>query len=167
MVLVTIGTHEQQFDRLIRAVDGWNAGKREDVLIQTGYSGYEPKNCRYARFMPYSELMELMERADRIITHGGPASFLEALRAGKIPVVVPRQARFGEHVNDHQVKFARLVEEQKGNIIVVEDTERLAWTLDHYKELAAEKKRGETGMAWNNEKFVRRFEELVNGLWQR
>ncbi|MFR3413347.1 MAG: glycosyltransferase [Coprococcus sp.] len=31
------------------------------------------------------------------------------LQIGKTPIVVPRQHQFNEHVNDHQVEFARNV----------------------------------------------------------
>ena len=42
-----------------------------------------------------------------ILTSGGPASFIMPLQIGKTPIVVPRQHQFNEHVNDHQVEFAR------------------------------------------------------------
>lgn len=40
MIFVTVGTHEQQFDRLVRCVDRLKAeGKiTEEVMIQTGFS---------------------------------------------------------------------------------------------------------------------------------
>ena len=48
MIFVTVGTHEQQFNRLIEYVDRLNLD--EDVFIQTGYSTYIPKNCRWNDF---------------------------------------------------------------------------------------------------------------------
>ena len=56
-----------------------------------------------------------------VITHGGPASFIMPLQIGKTPIVVPRQHQFNEHVNDHQVEFARNVAQRMGTIIPVED----------------------------------------------
>ena len=56
-----------------------------------------------------------MQKADIIITHGGPATFMSAITNGKKPIVVPRQEKFGEHVNDHQVDFARNVAKMNGN----------------------------------------------------
>ena len=48
MIFVTVGTHEQPFNRLIEYVDKWAAGVDEDVLIQTGVSSYKPVNCTVA-----------------------------------------------------------------------------------------------------------------------
>ena len=55
------------------------------------------------------------------MTSGGPASFIMPLQIGKTPIVVPRQHQFNEHVNDHQVEFARNVAKRMGTIIEVED----------------------------------------------
>ena len=40
MIFVTVGTHEQPFDRLIQKIDEWkrNGIVNEEVIIQTGYS---------------------------------------------------------------------------------------------------------------------------------
>jgi len=43
------------------------------------------------------------------------------LQIGKTPIVVPRQHQYNEHVNDHQVEFARNVAQRMGTIIPVED----------------------------------------------
>lgn len=39
MIFVTVGTHEQQFDRLVRAIDELRADEmiNEPVFVQTGY----------------------------------------------------------------------------------------------------------------------------------
>jgi UDP-N-acetylglucosamine transferase subunit ALG13 len=50
-----------------------------------------------------------MSAADAIVCHGGPATIVEARDAGHLPIVVPRRASLGEHVDDHQVRFAALV----------------------------------------------------------
>ena len=124
MIFVTVGTHEQPFDRLVRAVDGLVADGilNEPVFIQTGYCAYEPGHCEWARFVPAPEMRSRMEAADVVVTHGGPSSFIEAMAAGKVPVVVPRRAQYGEHVNDHQVDFVHEVAERKGGIVPVYDT---------------------------------------------
>jgi UDP-N-acetylglucosamine transferase subunit ALG13 len=40
------------------------------------------------------------------VTHAGVGSILSARRAGHVPLVVPRRRALGEHVDDHQVRFA-------------------------------------------------------------
>ena len=48
MIFVTVGTHEQPFNRLIECVDNLKKDETitEEVVIQTGYSTYEPKYRR-------------------------------------------------------------------------------------------------------------------------
>jgi UDP-N-acetylglucosamine transferase subunit ALG13 len=41
-----------------------------------------------------------------VITHAGAGSTLVCLQLGKHPVLVPRQPRYGEIVDEHQLPFA-------------------------------------------------------------
>lgn len=138
MIFVTVGTHEQQFDRLVRAVDRLREDRKldENVVIQAGYSIYEPRFCEWSRLYPYQEMVRLVAEARIVVTHGGPSSFIMPLQIGKVPVVVPRQKRFGEHVNDHQLEFCRAVAERMGNIILIEDIGRLWECMVDYDVLA-------------------------------
>lgn len=72
-----------------------------------------------------------------ILTSGGPASFIMPLQIGKTPIVVPRQHQFNEHVNDHQVEFARNVAKRMGTIIDVEDIETLGDVITNYDRIVA------------------------------
>lgn len=160
MIFVTVGTHEQPFNRLVRFMDeGRGKGLiKEEVIIQTGYSTYEPKNCEFKRMFPYQDMIRLVKEAHIVITHGGPSSFIMPLQEGKIPIVVPRQRQFGEHVNNHQLEFTRAIKEQQGNIIVVEDIEELTDILNNYDELVANIP---TNLSNHNPEFNRKFEKLV------
>lgn len=163
MIFVTVGTHEQPFNRLVKAVDELKRDRiiTEDVIMQTGFSTYEPKYCQWSKLLPYQQMIKNVEDARIVITHGGPASFIMPLQIGKTPIVVPRQHRFGEHVNDHQVEFARNVAERIGTIIPVEDISRLADVIKNYDEIVA--KMGH-GMSSNNQKFCEALEEVVSDL---
>ena len=127
MIFVTVGTHEQPFNRLIQKVDELKRDGiiKDDVIIQTGFSTYEPKYCQWSKLIPYQQMIRNVADARIVITHGGPASFIMPLQIGKTPIVVPRQHQFNEHVNDHQVEFARNVAERMGNILVVEDDKQV------------------------------------------
>ena len=96
-----------------------------------------------------------------VITHGGPASFIMPLQVGKIPVVVPRQKTFNEHVNNHQLEFCNQVAERQNNIIVVEDIENLAEVLKNYEDLCKNLNRSSIS---NNAKFNEEFEKIVDEL---
>ena len=134
MIFVTVGTHEQQFNRLIQEVDRLKEEGiiKEDVFIQTGFSTYEPKHCQWSKLISYSEMDNEIKEARIIITHGGPASFIAPLQIGKIPIVVPRQEKYGEHVNDHQVEFTKNVEKRNKNIIIVFDIKDLKDAILNY-----------------------------------
>lgn len=163
MIFVTVGTHEQQFDRLIRAVDALKGKSRieDEVVIQTGFSSYEPKYCKWSRMLSWREMNKNMEDARIVITHGGPASFLAPLQIGKIPIVVPRQKQYDEHVNNHQVEFCKAVEKRMRNIIVIEDVGSLTETIQNYGEYCAVRK---SDMPDHNKVFNERLEKLVEQL---
>ena len=59
------------------------------------------------------------------MVHWGPSSLIMPLQIGETPIVVPRQYKYNEHVNDNQVKFCKEVESRMGTIVVVEDIEKL------------------------------------------
>ncbi len=122
MIFVTVGTHEQGFDRLVKAVDELNL---EDVFVQIGYSKYIPKNSNYERFLSSDKFEEYMKSADIIITHGGPSTFMKAISLGKTPIVVPRQKKYQEHVNDHQLEFCNQVLKKGYGIILVDDEKKI------------------------------------------
>ena len=163
MIFVTVGTHEQPFDRLLKELDRLkeNGGIKEKIIVQAGFSTYQPKHCEYHKMIPYQDMERYIREAEIVITHGGPASFLASLQAGKIPVVVPRQKRYGEHVNDHQLEFCRAVEKRMGNIIVVEDIGELEETIKNYGLLCQKRQAGGYG---NNRAFNEKLEMIVKEL---
>lgn len=163
MIFVTVGTHEQQFNRLVEYMDKWAAEHDEEVVIQTGYSTYEPKHCKWQKLFPYQEMSKKVAEARIVITHGGPSSFIAPLQIGKTPIVVPREKKFDEHVNDHQVKFCKQVESRMGTIIVVEDIDKLGEMLEKYEERIGGM---EDGIKSNNAKFCDELEKIVDGMFE-
>lgn len=164
MIFVTVGTHEQPFDRLIQQMDTLCADGTltEPVIIQTGVSTLQPAHCQWEPFFPYTEMNRLMQEARIVITHGGPASFLAPLQLGKVPVVVPRMHSFQEHVNDHQLLFCRQVAQRCNNILLVEDVAQLGDILTNYDTLAAQRSgQLRSNTAAFNERIQQIAEELV------
>ena len=137
MIFVTVGTHEQPFNRIIEEIDKLKGEGciDEEVVIQKGYSTYEPQYCKSYGLISYEEMDNYIKEARIVITHGGPSSFLAPLALKKIPIVVPRQKKFGEHVNDHQVEFSKAVAERMKNLIVVENISELGNTIQNYSEI--------------------------------
>lgn len=73
MIFVTVGTHEQPFNRLIEYIDNLKRDGiiSEEVIIQTGFSTYEPKYCKWSKLLPYKEMVKNVADARIVITHGG------------------------------------------------------------------------------------------------
>lgn len=165
MIFVTVGTHEQQFDRLIKKVDELKRDNiiTEDVFLQTGFSEYEPKYCEYKKLIPYKEMHEKIENARIVITHGGPASFIAPLQIGKIPIVVPRQLKYKEHVNNHQLEFVKSVEERNKNIVPVYNIDDLKDKILNYDSIIAQMGKESSS---NNENFCNNIEKIVIELLQ-
>ena len=163
MIFVTVGTHEQPFNRLIECVDKLveQGVIKEEVIIQTGYSTYEPKYCKWKKMLPYQKMVQYVEKARIVITHGGPSTFIMPLQIAKVPIVVPRQKKFDEHVNDHQVEFCRQVSERMGMIISVEDIGKLADIIIDYDRIVASV---EHGINSNNAKFNQELEKIVETM---
>lgn len=166
MIFVTVGTHEQPFNRLVECIDKLkkDGDIQENVIIQTGYSTYEPQYCKWQKLFPYQEMLKLVDEARIVITHGGPSSFIMPLQVGKTPIVVPRRHEFNEHVNDHQIAFSNTVAERMGTIIVVEDIDKLGMTIRNYDTIINERK---SGLKRNNHQFNEKLSEIVEEMFMQ
>lgn len=163
MIFVTVGTHEQPFNRLVECIDNLKADGKitDDVIIQTGFSTYEPKHCEWSKLFPYQQMIENVKNARIVITHGGPSSFIMPLQIGKIPIVVPRKKQYDEHVNDHQLEFAKAVAERQGNIIVIDDIGELGKCITDYESVVSSMS---NECKSNNENFNKKLEQIVSEL---
>lgn len=121
MILVTVGTHEQPFDRLVRAAADLVGD--EPVIVQRGVSRVHPVGCEVHDWMHPADLARALREARVVVCHAGPATIFEARAAGHIPIVVPRDPAFDEHVDDHQLRFARRI---TGQARVVFDPREIA-----------------------------------------
>lgn len=165
MIFATVGTHEDPFDRLCGELERLvHSGElTEAVHLQSGYSKQATPSCTTAAMMPFDLVQTKMSEARVVVTHGGPASIMQALALGKVPVVVPRQARFGEHVDDHQVRFVQRIADR---VLVVLDIAELGAALrdhaDRVRHLGANVGGPERARA-----FAQRLDELCAGLLGR
>jgi UDP-N-acetylglucosamine transferase subunit ALG13 len=120
MILVTVGTNEQPFDRLVRAAA--RLGGSEELVVQYGSSAVEHGLGTWIDFMSFDELVAHIGDARVVVCHAGVGSIIVARRCGKTPIVVPRRLHLGEAVDDHQVTLARRLE--AGGLVKLVDDER-------------------------------------------
>ncbi len=107
-VLVAVGTDKHPFDRLVDWLESWQPEVADRVALTVQHGHTRPPGVPGAvAFLGHDELQSAMSGADLVVCHGGPATILEARRHGRLPIVVPRNPAHGEHVDDHQLLFAR------------------------------------------------------------
>lgn len=78
-----------------------------EVLWQTGSTDIRDLPIAASPLLPPETLQAAMCSADVVISHAGVGSALSVLALGRRPVLVPRRAEHGEHVDDHQVQIAQ------------------------------------------------------------
>jgi len=126
VICVTVGTHQQPFQRLLDALTDLPP---DELVVQFGYGSPPPGVARASAFMSFSETLDHISKADVVVTHAGVGSILCARRVGHVPIVVPRLRRYGEHVDDHQAELTRALAEE-GLVVPVWDTDRLTEALE-------------------------------------
>ena len=109
MILVTLGTQDKGFERLLKQVDEEikKGNIKEKVVVQAGYTKYESPNMEIFDLIPADEFDNLVSKARLIITHAGAGSILSAVKKGKVVIAAPRLKKYGEHTNDHQLQIAK------------------------------------------------------------
>lgn len=114
MIFVTLGSQKFPFNRLLQKIDELieNGTVTEPVFAQTGASDYVPKHYEYKPFLDREEFARQMSLCDTVITHGGTGAIIGAVKKGKKVIAVPRLAKYGEHVDDHQLQLIEQFREQ-------------------------------------------------------
>ena len=130
MIFVCTGTQTYQFDRLTKKLDELVAsGEITDrIFAQIGAAEYLPQNYEYKKFIDKDEFSKYQQQADLVIAHGGTGALIGASKLGKNIIAVPRLAKFGEHVDDHQLQIVSVLEKE-GYVRAVYDMEDLGKTI--------------------------------------
>lgn len=105
-VVVTLGTIEgygfrRAIERLLAVLP-----PECEVVWQTGDTNTDGLDIRARKLIAPELLQAEMRRADLVVCQAGVGSALAVLALGRRPVLLPRRAEFGEHVDDHQVQIA-------------------------------------------------------------
>jgi UDP-N-acetylglucosamine transferase subunit ALG13 len=134
--LVSVGNAYQPFTRLIHAVTSIAYALPRPVVVQHGHTPFESLECRGIAFLDMLAFESAISEAEVLILHAGAGSVIHALQAGKAPVIMARRAEFGEHVDDHQVEFARELA-LTGRVAVVEHGAQLWAAIERARALPA------------------------------
>jgi len=140
MILVSLGTHERPFYRLLKEIERLiSKGKITDVIIQTGYTSYKVRGAKCFDFIEFEKMQKLIKSCDFLITHGGVGSITDALSYGKPTIVVPRKQELNEHSDDHQLQITREME-KIGKIIPVYNIGDLEKSIEKTRKLKVKKR---------------------------
>jgi UDP-N-acetylglucosamine transferase subunit ALG13 len=162
-VFATVGTDHHPFQRLVDWVDRWAASERAlsaRCVIQRG-PARAPLMAESSPFLSHQELTASLQRASAVVAHAGPGTVMACRSVGIIPVVLPRQRRIGEAVDDHQVRFAARLA-TRGQLVVAWSAEHLASLLD--RAVADPTAFRSPPQDRSLQMVVERFGELVDGL---
>ena len=134
-VFVSVGTDHHPFDRVLTWIDRFAtvriaAGRPITVFVQSGTSTAAlPDHIESSDLVPYETMVDLMKQANVVVSHGGPATIMDARDLGNRPIVVPRDPELGEHVDGHQQRFARFLGE-RDQVTLAEDYDTFSTSLE-------------------------------------
>lgn len=130
MILVTLGTQDKPFKRLLLEIQRLiDEGIIQDrVVVQAGFTTFTSSQMEIFDLIPMDDFDALMRACDLLITHGGVGSIVNGLNQNKKVIAIPRLAKYGEHVNDHQVQIIDNFD-QAGYIIGLHDPNEIEQAL--------------------------------------
>ena len=159
MVFVTLGTNDESFERLLKAIDKEieKGTIKDEVVVQAGCTKYTSKKMKILDLVPRDEFDRLMEKCDLLITHGGVGSILTGISKGKKVIAVPRLSKYKEHGNDHQLQIVENFSERK-YILAVKDLNKLGKTIEKAKTFKPQK------FVSNTHNIINMIEEYIDNL---
>ena len=157
MILVTLGTQDKTFVRLLEKINQLiDQGLIKDkVVVQAGFTKYSSNNMEIFDLIPQDEFNNLMSKADLVITHGGVGNIISALEKNKKVIAVPRLAKYGEHINDHQTQIIAKFNDL-GYIIGLQDVDELDDAVKQIKKFKPKK------FVHDNSKMLNLVSELID-----
>lgn len=154
MILVTLGTQDQKFYRLLDYIEFSHINDK--IVVQAGGSSdYESKKMDIFKFIDYDEMNKLIDEADVIITHGGTGSILTPLKKGKKVIACARLEKYQEHINDHQKEIVTLFKNE-GYILELNEENNLDDLMKEMKKFKVKK------YVSNTDNFITGLKKLID-----
>jgi UDP-N-acetylglucosamine transferase subunit ALG13 len=138
MIKVAIGTEKfpmvKVFKWLERAIDDGYLPKDEEILVQSGVTEYSPRyqNIKLIPTVPYQQQMQEFKDARICIIHAGMGNLLDLADLGRLPIIIPRDPKLGEHLDSHQLDFCK-VAAQELPLPIAYTYEQFVVAIQHYK----------------------------------
>ena len=130
---IAVGNSHHKFDRLFSELPTFLKLLPQPVVIQCGHNSFLSHEATVIPFVEMDEFSSFLENSSLVIIHGGAGSIIQALRANKIPLVVPRRKFFDEHVDDHQYELSRELS-RLNRIIMIESPSEITQNVSKVLE---------------------------------
>jgi UDP-N-acetylglucosamine transferase subunit ALG13 len=159
MIFVTLGTNDEEFTRLLKAIDKEieKGTIKERVVVQAGCTKYQSKKMEIMDLIPREEFDKYISECDLLITHGGVGSILAGINHNKKVIAVPRLAKYKEHGNDHQLQIVNNFSERK-YILAVKDLNKLGKTIEKARKFKPQK------FVSNTHNIINMIEDYIDNL---
>lgn len=157
MILVTLGTQDKSFKRLLIAIQKQidNGNIKDRVVVQAGNTEFESKDMEILDLIPMEEFDKLISECDILITHGGVGSIITGIKNNKIVIAAPRLAEYKEATNNHQLQIIKNFTKE-GYILGLEDFDKLDQVLIEAKKFKPKK------YVSNTDKFINIIKEYID-----
>lgn len=157
MILVTLGTQDKSFSRLLDAIEKQinNGNIKDKVIVQAGCTKYESEHMEIFDLIDREKFQELISECDLLITHGGVGSIITGLKNNKKVIAAPRLEKYKEHTNDHQLQIIEKFSDS-GFILPLYDFDTLDEVLKSVKEFKPKKYKS------NTENMIKLIENYID-----
>ena len=157
MILVTLGTQDKSFKRLLEAIDKQvELGNIKDkIVVQAGCTKYESKNMEIFDLIPMEKFDDLIKSCDLLITHGGVGSIITGLKNDKKVIAAARLEKYKEHTNDHQLQIIENFSND-GYILGLDNFDELDKVLEKAKTFKPKK------YVSNTDKMIKIIEDFID-----
>ena len=155
MILITLGTQDKKFYRLLEAVQKQIDNKiiKDRVVVQAGCSSdFKSKDMEIFDLISMDDFDKLINECEILITHGGVGSIITGLKNNKKVIAAARLEKYGEHTNDHQIQIIDNFSDS-GYILKLDDFDKLGELLQNIEKFKPKQYKS------NTKKFIK----LVKG----
>ncbi|MBN1806104.1 MAG: hypothetical protein JW837_12720 [Sedimentisphaerales bacterium] len=158
MIFLTVGT-QFPFDRLVKSLDqAFDEGLiNEEIIAQIGKTLYQPRNFKSVATLDKNLFDKHLKDASSIISHAGMGTITMAFENRKPLLVMPRLAKYGEVVNDHQKAIAKKFSEF-GYLLVAYDVKDLPDAIRRLKNFVPKERKA------NPEAVANRIHRFLDSL---
>ena len=159
MILVTLGTQDKPFPRLLKEIERQikKGNIKDEVIVQAGCTKFKSKYMKIFDLLPLDEFDKLLKNCDLLITHGGVGTIITALKYNKKVIAVARLKKYGEHTNDHQIQLIDNFTEEN-YIIGLTDFDSLDEVLEQVKHFKPKK------MKKKSNNMIKIIEDFIDNI---